>query len=211
MEFWNDIVTDRSWNTLIKLAKELDFILIGGWATYLHTKTLKSKDIDIVVNFNTLEKLGMKYRLKKNTNLKKYEIIIDEVSVDIYVPFFSKLVIPLNDLEKMCAHVQGMKVLSPEILLVFKQQAELERKDSVKGQKDRVDILSLLINTDFDFAKYFEVLKKYDLLGYSERLRKIVIESKKEFEYLGIRNPRKIKLLKKELLKKLKIYQVARK
>ena len=145
MEFWNDLVTDRSWKTLIELTKEFEFIVIGGWAAYLHTKTLKSKDIDVVVDFDTLEKLGMKYRLKKNTNLKKYEIIIDEVSVDIYVPFFSKFVIPLNDLEKMCTHVQGMKVVVPESLLILKQQAELERKDSVKGQKDRIDIINICL------------------------------------------------------------------
>jgi len=31
--------------------------LIGGWAIYLHTKALKSKDIGIIVDFQTLNQL----------------------------------------------------------------------------------------------------------------------------------------------------------
>ncbi len=204
MEFWNDIVTDKSWNLLIELTKEFNFIIIGGWATYLHTKTLKSKDIDIVVDFDTLEKLGIKYILKKNTNLKKYEIIVDEISVDIYVPFFSKFVIPLNELEKHYTSVQGMKVVSPEALLILKQQAELERKDSVKGQKDRTDLMNILMNSNVEIKKYFDLIKKYGLKDYPSRLREIIKSAKKEFEYLGIKDLRKIKLIKKNLVEKLK-------
>ena len=205
MEFWSDVVIDRSWNVLIKLTKEFDFILIGGWAAYLHTKTLKSKDIDIVVDFDTLEKLGMKYRLKKNTNLKKYEVIIEEISVDIYVPYFSKLVIPLDDLQKKYTSIEGIKVVTLENLLILKQQAEFERKDSVKGQKDRTDIMNLLINTNIEMKKYFNLIKKYGLKYYPVRLKDIIKTAKKEFEYLGIKNPRKIKLIKKELIEKIGI------
>jgi len=203
MEFWNDIVTDKSWDILIKLTKEFKFTIIGGWATYLHTKTLKSKDIDIVVDFDTLEQIGSKYRLKKNTNLRKYEIIVDGVSVDIYVPFFSKLIIPLEDLSDHCISIEGMKVVTSEILLILKQQAELDRKDSIKGQKDRADILNILINSDVEIKKYVYLVRKYDLKNYPKRLMKIIKTSEKELEYLGIKNPRKIKLLRKELIKRL--------
>lgn len=201
MEFWNDVITDKSWDILIKLAKEFDFIIIGGWAVYLHTKMLKSKDIDIVVDFDTLEKIEKKYRLKKNMNLKKYETLIDEISVDIYVPFFSKLAIPLNELNNYCTSIQGLKVVNSEVILILKQQAELERKDSVKGQKDRVDILNILLNSNLEIKKYFDLINKYNLEKYPERLKEIIRIAKKEFEYLGIRDLRKIKLIKRELLK----------
>lgn len=204
MEFWNDIVTDKSWVVLVKLAKEFDFIIIGGWAVYLHTKTLKSKDIDIIVDFDSLEKLKINYQLKKNLNLKKYEIIVDEISVDIYVPFFSEFVIPLKDINNYTITVEGMKVLKPEALLILKQQAELERKDSVKGQKDRVDILNILLNSDIKIKKYFNLVSKYDLKDYPIRLREIIKTAKKEFEYLGLKDLRKIRLIKDRLIKKLK-------
>lgn len=204
MEFWNDIATDRSWNVLIKLAKQFDFVIIGGWAAYLHTKTMKSKDIDIVVNFDTLEKMALNYNLKKNTNLKKYEIIIDEISVDIYVPFFSKFAISLNEIENYFTSIEGMKVVTPEILLVLKQQAELERNDSIKGQKDRIDILNIMVNSKIDMKKYLRFVKKYDLKDYPSRLREIVKTASKEFEYLGLKDPRKIKLLKNKLIEKLR-------
>jgi len=204
MEFWNDIATDKSWKVLIEISKRFDFIIIGGWAAYLHTKTLKSKDIDVVVDFDTLEKMGMEYRLKKNTNLKKYEIIVDEISVDIYVPFFSKLVVPLEDLKSMSTSIEGMRIVNPEVLLILKQQAEFERRDSIKGQKDRADILNVLINSSVELKKYLNLVRKYRLTDYPKRLREIVKTARKEFEYLGIRNPRRIKILKEELMKKLR-------
>lgn len=204
MEFWSDVVIDRSWNTLVKLSKEFGFIIIGGWAAYLHTKTLKSKDIDVVVDFDNLEKMGMKYRLKKNATLKKYEILIDEVSVDIYVPLFSKFVIPVQDIESYSTLVEGMKVVAAEALLILKQQAELERTNSVKGQKDRADILNLLINADVDTRRYFEITKKYGLSDFPSKLVGIIRTADKEFEYLRITNLRRIKLLKKELIGRLK-------
>jgi len=204
MEFWNDVVTDKSWEVLIQLSKEFDFILIGGWAAYLHTKTLKSKDIDIVVDFDTLDILVTKYRLKKNMKLKNYEIIINEISVDIYVPYFSDLIIPLEKLDEYSTNIEGIKVVKPELLLILKQEAELVRKDSIKGQKDRTDIINILINSDIQLKKYFDIVKKYKLFEYPKRLEKIIRTAKREFEYLGIRNPRKIKLIKKKLTKKIK-------
>lgn len=57
MEYYHDLVTQKSWKELQNLNKLLDFVLIGDWAAYLYTKTLKSKDIDIIVDFDTLSLL----------------------------------------------------------------------------------------------------------------------------------------------------------
>jgi len=200
MEFWNESVTDRAWKVLIKLVNKFDPIVIGGWAAYLLTKTLKSKDIDVVVDFETLQKLKIDFGLKKNIHLKKYEAIVDEVSIDIYVPYFSKLAIPPEDLQKFSMRVEGIRIAKPEALLILKQQAELERKDSIKGLKDRVDILNILINSKVDFKKYHELIEKYKLEDYPKRLESIIKTAKKEFDYLGMKNLRKIRLMKKRLL-----------
>lgn len=95
MGFWSDSVVDKSWQVLLQLNEDLDFILIGGWATYLHTGAIRSKDIDLIVSFEQLAELRSSYQLKKNQHLKKYEALIDEISIDIYVPYFSDLILPV--------------------------------------------------------------------------------------------------------------------
>ncbi|MGD2249050.1 MAG: hypothetical protein PVF58_11650 [Candidatus Methanofastidiosia archaeon] len=203
MEFWNDQATDKSWNALIELSKKYEFILIGGWACYLHTGTIKSQVVDIIVEFETLNKLKKEFLVKKNDILKKYEIIFNEISVDIYVPYYSEFIIPFECIIKNTMKIQGITVPNPEIILILKQQAELERKNSVKGQKDRVDILNLLIESTIDMKKYLLLVKEYDLMEYMKRLETIIQTSQNEFEYLGMENLRRIKLLKKKLMKTL--------
>lgn len=204
MEFWNDIATDKSWSTLLRMKKKFNFILIGGLAVYLLTKTLKSKDIDIVVDFEALGKLKNEYIISKNENLKKYEIKIEDVSVDVYVPYYSKFIIPVEDVLKQTIMFEGFYIPKVEILLILKQQAELARKDSIKGQKDRIDILNLLANASIDIDDYREMLTNYKIRDYERRLKTIVKTAVKEFEFLGIRDFRKIKLIKNKILEKLR-------
>lgn len=203
MEFWNDQALDQSWNALIKLAKRYEFILIGGWACYFHTGTIKSQDIDIIVNFETLSQMKRESSMKKNAVLKKYEVIFDGSSVDIYVPYYSEFVLPFDCIRSNTVEKEGMTVPRSEVILVLKQQTELERKDSVKGQKDRVDILNILVESSIDMKKYLLLVKEYNLKKYVKRLETIIKTSMKEFEYLGMTNPRKIKLTKKELTENL--------
>lgn len=94
-----------------------------------------------------------------------------------------------------------MRVVSPEVLLILKQGAELERKDSVKGSKDRIDIMALLIFSEIDFKKYHSLLAKHNLKHYFDRLL-VIINNFNEIKYLDL-NPREFKLKKRELLRKL--------
>ena len=200
------MLTEKSWNLLIKISKEpFKFIIIGGWAAYLWTKLHKSKDIDIVIaDIKEIDYLKQKYNLKKNDNLKKYEINFDEIDLDIYVPYFSKLSIPVEDLASYAAKVEGFSVLKPEALLILKQAAELERKESVKGTKDQIDIMALLFYADINVKVYFDLLKKYKLENYFSRLKSI-INNFKEYSYLEL-NPRQFKMRKKKVLEKLSKY-----
>lgn len=204
MKYWNDILMERSWNTLMELKKtDIRFVLIGGWATYLWTKQLKSRDIDIVLNeISELEYLKKNYILKKNDRLRKYEIKLGEVDVDIYVPHYSRLSIPPSEILLYTNSIEGFDVPTPEVLLILKQGAEVERGKSVKGEKDRIDIMSLLFHSGMDFDNYRELLKKYDVVEYLKRLR-TVIKTFDEIGYLNM-NPREFKLKKQEVLKKLR-------
>ncbi len=201
-EFWNSAFTEKSFEVLKKLKGEFDFVLIGGWAVYLYTKSQKSKDVDIVINYPTLDFLRKKYALNKNADLLKYEFKVDEISVDIYVSYFSKLIIPCSEIEKRTRDVEGFKVPEPEVLLALKQQAEFVRK-GIKAQKDKVDLILLLLYSGVDIRKYKLLAKEFNLQGYIERLRLIINESKEEWNYLGYSNLKEVKQLKQALLRKL--------
>ena len=203
MEFWNSLLTEKSWNILQDLKKKFDFVLIGGWANYLWTKTHKSKDIDIIIDLKTLYILKENYRLIKNDRLKKYEIKIDDIDIDIYVPHYSKLSLPVEFIQKNVTVVEGFKVIIPEVLLILKQGAELNRGYSIKGQKDRIDIMTLLFYSDIDFKKYKEILKIYHL-DYLNELKRI-IKIFKDLKHLNA-NVKDFKKKKEEILKKLENY-----
>lgn len=202
MEFWNPIIVDKSWELLKFLRKNFNFILIGGWATYILTKTLKSKDIDMLVDFDELSKLKTKLNIKKNDRLNKYEAKVGGVDVDIYVDGYSKFAIPTSEIVKNTILIDNFKVPKPEILLILKQEAELARGDSIKGKKDRADLISLLMFSDFDFKTYLTLVKKYGLEEYADNLKRIILTSDNEFKEFG-KTPREIKLIKKEYIKKL--------
>ena len=202
-EFWSDSFTEKSLQVLKKLNNEMKFILIGGWAVYLFTKSLKSKDVDIIVDFNNLNLIKSKYALNKNVSLKKYGFEVDGIDVDVYVPYFSKLAIPCESVKDLTTNVEGFTVPKIEVLVILKQQVEFVRK-GIKAQKDRVDILSLLLE-EIDITEYRKLIKKYKLEKYFERLRKIINESNEEWVYLGYNNPREIKKQKQKLLRKLQV------
>lgn len=160
MNYYRDIITHQSWNTLKELSKTVDFILIGGWAVWIYTKQLKSKDIDIIVSFDELNKLKDLFPVTKNDRLRKYEIIQGSVQIDMYVPFWSSLGFPV-DLMSEYSHVKdGFSVPWAEILLITKQVAYMARRGSAKGRKDLVDIVSLSLLPEIDWTKYKTMLEK---------------------------------------------------
>lgn len=69
MAFYHDLVTEKSWDELKKLHTICNFTLLGGWAVYLYTHGLKSKDIDILVDYTELPKLRSRYNFSKRTFL----------------------------------------------------------------------------------------------------------------------------------------------
>lgn len=204
MDYWNDILTEKSWQILMRLKNEnFDFIVIGGWAAYLWTKLHKSKDIDMVIKENKdLNFLKKNYDLRKNDNLKKYEVKFEEIDLDIYVPYYSKLAIPVEEIKKYSTRIQGFDVVNSEVLLILKQGAEKDREFSIKGEKDRIDIVSLILYSEIDFKEYHKLIEKYQLIDYYTKLLKI-IKNFKEIKYLNL-NPREFRLRKTKIIEELK-------
>lgn len=200
MEYWHDIQTEKSWNVLKEIKGKFPFILIGGWAVYFWTKAQKSKDIDIIVDFKTLAELKKQYDLRKNDKMRKYEIKKDEIDIDIYVRHYSELALPLEKIET--TKIEGFVVAKPEFLLALKQAAEMERKESEKGEKDRIDIMGMLLRCEINFRKYRKLLRENKKAHFLERLVSI-IKTFSDGDYFGL-NPRQLKLAKQELLKKIR-------
>ncbi len=144
MTYYRDQVTQKSWQILTKLFSKYQFVLIGGWAVWLYSKQLKSKDIDIVVSLDQLGKLSGDYDLIKNDRLHKYEIRQEEIQIDVYTPYYSQLGVPAEDILSSALNLEGFQVPTPETLLKLKLVAYQGRKGSDRGQKDLVDIISLL-------------------------------------------------------------------
>jgi len=203
MEFWNEIAIDKSFKILQELRRKFDFVLIGGWAVYFLTKAIKSKDVDVIVDLEELTKLRTSIGMQKNDFLKKYEAKVEGVSIDIYVQYYSEFAITPEEILKNTVRIENFRIPKPEILLILKQQAELQRRNSVKGQKDRVDILCLAKSGKVNWKNYKRFLKRFKLEEYENELKEIISSARIEFEYLGIRNLREVKKIKEGILKEM--------
>jgi len=202
MQYYHEIITEKSFKFLQELKKKFNFVLIGGWAVYLYARTLKSKDIDIIVDYLELGKLKEEYEVVKNDRLKKYEIKTGEFDLDIYLPHYSELGVDLDELRQMVATKEGFKVPALEMLFLLKLYAWSDRQGSAKGEKDKLDIFSLAALPEFNWALYERLVKKYDFYdshsGFIRLLGKTI-----ELKELEI-NQQKMAKLKKVILSKLK-------
>lgn len=198
MEYYHNLITEKSFQILKDLRKKYQFVLIGGWAIFLYTKALKSKDIDLIVEFEELEKLKNDFSVFKNERLKKYETKIEEIDIDIYLPFYSRLGLPIEEIKKYVQSQEGFLVPLPEILLILKTFVFKQREVSPKGEKDLLDIFSLLKNDIIDWQKYQNFIKNYNLEKLNNDLNNL-IKSAKPIAELNL-NEQSIAKLKKKIL-----------
>lgn len=180
------MLTKESWEKLLELSKKYDFILIGGWAAFLWTKTHKSRDIDVVVDQTTLNRFKSEFRLFKNERLRKYEVKFEKFDLEVYVEYYSRLAIPPEELKLYKSTVEGISTLRPEALLVLKQAAEIDRRGSTKGTKDAIDILTILLHAQIDWEYYLSLLEKYGKENFLPELQNTVASyDEKNVSYLG--------------------------
>lgn len=163
MAYYHDLITEKSFAELKTLQQTLDFVLIGGWAIYFYTHQLKSKDIDIIINYDQLPKLAEKYELTKNDRLAKYEARKGEVQIDIYLPYFSKLGIPVEKLIKQTKNIEGFSLIDSNYLYVLKLFTLTCRGRSTKGRKDFIDLISLIKSEQVDQQVISKIIKEYQI------------------------------------------------
>lgn len=204
-EFWNDLATSKSFEKLIDMSKKYKFTVIGGWAVYLITSRHKSKDIDIIIDYHELLKIKDEYSIEKNDRLKKYEIKTGEFDIDIYLPSYSKLMLPIKEIISNPISIKGMNVPRPEVLLILKQGAEIDRRSSIKGRKDMIDIITLLVFSNFDVSFYRLLLKDHGIEFLESELTGIIRRfDLKDLKYIGL-NAKGFSNWKNDFLHKLKV------
>jgi len=196
MAYYHDILTTRSWEELKRIKRQLDFVLIGGWAVYLYTKALKSKDIDILVSYDGLDKLRLLYpNVYKNERLSKYEAVLEDIQVDVYLPHFSKIGLPVEELMNHTKLVDGFTVLDPNYLTVLKIITHADRKGTSKGRKDFLDLVSLVKSGAPEFLEVAGIAQEND---FDSQVTQFVDEfmATSEVKELGL-NPYSFSRLKK--------------
>lgn len=197
MQFYHHIVAEKSFLVLQELKRKYQFILIGGWAVFLYTHSLKSKDIDIIVDYNELGALRQDYPIIKNERLKKYEIKLEEIDVDIYIPHYSSIGLKLEAVKSNTIKREGFLLPVLEILFLLKLYVWQERRGTAKGKKDELDILSLAMLPEFNWRRYLYYLEEYNFIQYHENFV-FLLKKTKNIPELGV-NEYKMARFKKEI------------
>lgn len=202
MEFWNSDITNESWKELLVLSTKYNFILIGGWAIYLYIKLQKSRDIDMVVDYDQIKLLSVDFEMRKNPSLYRYEIKFQKFDIDVYTPFYSKLTVPPEDLINNYTLIENIRVPRVEELLILKLGAFDDRMNSIKGQKDRLDITGLAFYSNIDYSRLKTLLNKYEKPSYIDLyVNAIAHIEKRLLPFLNLNESTYAKMKKKTLEK----------
>ena len=152
----------------------------------------------MIVEYGELGKLKEKYIVFKNDRLKKYEIKIEEIDIDIYLPHYSELGLPAEEIKKSPHNLDGFSVPVPEILLILKIYPFEKRKGTAKGEKDLIDIFSLIKEGVIDWQKYKEIIKEHGLLEIDKKFKEL-IPSVRPISEIGLSDHQMSRLKKKVL------------
>lgn len=197
MQYYHEIITEKSFRFLQELKKRYRFILIGGWAVFLYSYSLKSKDIDIIIDYSELGKIKEEFAVSKNERLKKYEIKTGEFDVDIYLPRYSELGIDIDEIKKQTMIREGFVAPIPEILFLLKLFAFEQRRGSAKGRKDELDIFILMTTPEFNWDTYKKLVADFNFNLYHALFLDLLKRTTRVKE-LGF-NEQKLSKIKKEI------------
>lgn len=153
-----------------RLGHDLDpSILIGGWATFIRVGGEISLDIDFITSQESrhkLEQLLTDLTPSNNHQGRKLRATIDNIHLDIYLPYESQLGDELRLKVEVLAEYpdelsfEKWTLLRLEAHIATKMAALLDRHFSEKGQKDAREILALLKLEGVDPALAAEILHR---------------------------------------------------
>jgi hypothetical protein len=144
-------------------------ILIGGWATFVRIGGEISLDIGLITSQESrhkLEQLMTDLSPSNNHQGRKLRATINDVHLDIYLPYESQLGSKLRLKVEVLAEYpdelsfEKWTLLRLEAHIATKMAALLDRHFSEKGQKDAREILALLKLDGVDPVLAAEVLHR---------------------------------------------------
>lgn len=161
-----------------RLGQDLEpSILIGGWATFVRVGGEISLDIDLITSQESRHKLEQLMRdlsPSNNHQGRKLRATIDDVHLDIYLPFESQLGSKLRLKVEVLAEYpdelsfEKWMLLRLEAHIATKMAALLDRHFSEKGEKDAREILALLKLEGVDPVLAAEVLDRASTVDIQE-------------------------------------------
>lgn len=162
-QYYNEERTRKSEEVLYKIAKEIDFVLIGEWAVNFYTKMQKSNDVDLAVGADTLDYFK-RYQVQKYENINIYFAKVDGIIVDLIVQGISDkdLTVPLSLVLSNYIIINEIKIVSADLLLLLKMSGYF-REEGGKIDKDIIDVISLLFYSEPDLNKVDKYIKKYSI------------------------------------------------
>jgi len=152
-------------------------ILIGGWATFVRVGGEISLDIDLITSQasrHKLEQLMPDLSPSNNHQGRKLRATIDDVHLDIYLPYESQLGGKLRLKVEVLAEYpdeisfERWTLLRLEAHIATKMAALLDRHFSEKGEKDAREILALLKLESVDPVVAAEVLHRASTVDIQE-------------------------------------------
>ena len=152
-------------------------ILIGGWATFARVGGEISLDIDLItsqLSRHKLEQMMTDLSPSNNHQGRKLRATIDDVHLDIYLPFESQLGSTLRLKVEVLAEYpdelsfERWTLLRREAHIATKMAALLDRHFSEKGEKDAREILALLKLEGVNPVVAAEVLDRASTIGIED-------------------------------------------
>ena len=140
--------------------------------------------------------------MRKNPSLYRYEIKFQKFDIDVYTPFYSKLTVPPEDLINNYTLIENIRVPRVEELLILKLGAFDDRMNSIKGQKDRLDITGLAFYSNIDYSRLKTLLNKYKRPSYIDLYVNAISHIEKRLlPFLNLNESTYVKMKKKTLEK----------
>ena len=154
---------DASQEVLHRIAKEADFVLIGGWAVHAYTGLQRSLDIDIAVGYESIEYFRA-YGMQKYEGMNVNYVTIEGITVDLFIPEFTDvdLPFPVSIILSNYVKIDNIKVVRKELLLLLKLWGYFGN-DETKLNKDIIDVVSLLFYGNIDLKEIKRLIRRYNL------------------------------------------------
>ncbi len=154
---------NASFDLLHDLVGKIDFVLIGGWAVHSYIGLQRSMDINIAIDYASLDYFRA-YGIEKYENININYSSINNVTVDIFLPGFSDNDLPfqVNEILANYVKIENIKVVRKELLLLLKLWGYFGNNET-KIKKDIIDVVGLMFYGDISMSDVKKLIKSHNL------------------------------------------------